>query len=117
MTTLTTRPTRSRPPAGPLRRGLRRAAVILAAGLLIWGLDLGAYLLVAGLLRAPSTAIVLNCLAGVALSAVALHPASPRGYQRLLGTLARRSWGRAVLSWANGAEAGTGSSSCGGAKR
>lgn len=79
------------------RRWLRTLAVYLALGATIAGLDLALLGAVADLADQPDTAVLVNCLLGVGLCLLALHPASPRAHRHLVRVLARRRPGRLLL--------------------
>ena len=81
----------------PARRFVRLLAVNLAAGLTIAGLDLALYSTAAWLLQ-DRAALLLNCVLGMCLCALALHPHSRSSHRRLVRALAGSRAGRLLLA-------------------
>jgi hypothetical protein len=97
--TLSARPRRVRRPSAshPVRRAVRLVAVNLLVGVIVAGLDLAGYTIVARLLQ-DRAALMLNCAFGACLSVLALHPAGCWGHRRLVRALARDRFGRLLLA-------------------
>jgi hypothetical protein len=76
---------------------MRILAVWIWVGATIAGVDLLMGAILTWLTGRPNIALLLNCLTGVGLSFVTLHPRRPTIQRRLVRVLARRRFGRLVL--------------------